>query len=68
MRHKFTKAECSRGGKTLVETHGREHMVNIGKQGWQNVLSALATRQNIPIDYKGGNPFRNLLRNLKAAK
>jgi len=64
----MTRQEAARlGGLATFRKYGREHYVRIGREGWQACLIAVAERQNIPVDYRG-NPFRNLLANLKAAK
>ena len=64
----MTRQEAARlGGLATFRKYGRAHYVAMGQKGWQATLFAVAARQNIPVDYPG-NPFRNLLANLKAAK
>jgi len=68
LRHKFTPEECRRGGQTTVERYGTAHMQDIGKRGFWAMLEAVAERQWDTLGVTGSNPFRNILRNLKAKK
>jgi hypothetical protein len=64
---KMTKSDAGKlGQQTLRERLGdgyREYMRQLGKQGFQATILALAERQHIPSNLNY-NPFRHLLRNL----
>lgn len=67
----MTKSEAGRlGQKALRAKLGdsyNKHMAELGKRGFQATIISLASRQDIPVDLNY-NPFRHLLRNLKANK
>lgn len=66
MKHQFTSEDCSKGGRAIVQKYGREYMAAIGSKGFQAAIISIAGRQELSITHF--NPFRNLLRNLKASK
>lgn len=67
----MTKSEAGKLGQQALRAKLKDgyndHMSRIGKLGFQAVILALVERQEIPANYPG-NPFRNLLRNLKNGK
>ena len=63
----MTKAEAGRlGGLKTLERHGIEHFRRAGSKGFWATLNALAQRQT--LGQSAVNPYRHLLRNLKARK
>ncbi len=65
----MTHQESGRlGGQALVKKYGVEHMRRIGSRGFWATMEALAFKQTIEPRTPGVNPYRNLLRNLKAKK
>jgi len=65
----MTRQEAARkGGQALVEKYGREYMAKIGSRGFWACMDALAVRQTIEPRTPGMNPYKNLLKNLMAAK
>ena len=65
----MTHAEAgSLGGLATYKRYGSKHMKSIGSKGFWTTLFNLAQRQKLTPRTPGVNPYRNLLRNLKAKK